>query len=123
MKISRKWGVVFFYTAGIFVVTPFLPQLIRFASSQWSRSGVSNFVLGVEIIIALLILGAAIRFLIYRKKKSIIFFIFIGGIRINYELFNNVAILDRVYRRYFRRLYRWVFCGSSLLHKRTSKQV
>ena len=80
MKISRKWVVVFFYTAGIFVFTPFLPQLIRFASSQWSRSGVSNFVLGVEIIIALLILGAAIRFLIYRKKKAIIFFIFTGGI-------------------------------------------
>lgn len=80
MKISRKWAVVFLYTAGVFVVTPFLPQLIRFASSQWSRSGVSTFVLGVEIIIALLILGVAIRFLIYRKKKSILFFIFTGGI-------------------------------------------
>ena len=80
MKIPGKWIIACVYTIGIFIVTPFLPQLIRVASSQWSKSSVANFVLGVEIIIALLILGLAISFLIYRKKKSILFFIFTGGL-------------------------------------------
>jgi nucleoside-diphosphate-sugar epimerase len=44
-------------------------QLIRAASSRWSKSGVSSFVLGVEIMIALLILSPA-GFFIFRKKKS-----------------------------------------------------
>ena len=80
MKVSKKWAVVCFYTVGIFVVTPYLPQLIRVASSQWSRSGVTRFVLGMEIAIALLILIFAIKFLINRRKKSALFLISIGGI-------------------------------------------
>jgi len=80
MKISRKWTVVFFYTVAIFVVTPYLPQLISIASSQWSSSGVSRFVLGVEIVIALLILALAFRFLIYKRKKSALLLIFVAGI-------------------------------------------
>ena len=75
MKITRKWTVVFFYTVGIFVVTPYLPQLIRVASSRWAGSSISNFVLGVEIIIALLILTLAIVFLYYKRKKSVLFLI------------------------------------------------
>ena len=77
MKIHsrNKWIIVFVYIIGLFIVTPFLPQLIRFASSQWSRSSVSNFVLGIEVIIALLILSLAILFLFYKRKKSILFLI------------------------------------------------
>ncbi|MBA7685818.1 hypothetical protein ES703_94246 [subsurface metagenome] len=80
MKVSRMWAVVFFYMVGIFVVTPYLPQLIRVASSQWSSSGVSRFVLGVEIIITLLILTLAIVFLLFKRKKSSLFLISIGAI-------------------------------------------
>jgi hypothetical protein len=80
MKISRKWIIVSIYTAGIFAVAPFLPQLIKAASSRWSSSGVKYFVLGVEIAIALLILILAIRFLIYRRKKAVIFFSSVGSI-------------------------------------------
>ncbi len=79
-KISKKWIIVSIYTAGIFAVAPFLPQLIKTASSRWSSSGVKYFVLGVEIAIALLILILAIRFLIYRRKKAVIFFSSVGSI-------------------------------------------
>ena len=80
MKFSGKWVIVCAYTGGIFLVTPYLPQLIRLASSRWSSSGVSRFVLCVEIIIALLILTLAIVFLFYKRKKSVLFLISIGGI-------------------------------------------
>jgi len=80
MKISRKWALVFFYTVAIFVVTPYLPQLISNASSRWASSSVSGFVLGVEIAIALLILILALEFLIHRRKKSALFLISVGSI-------------------------------------------
>lgn len=80
MKITRKWTVVFFYTVGIYVVTPYLPQLIRVASSRWASSSVSRFVLVVEIALALLISILAVRFLIQKKKKSALFLVSTGGI-------------------------------------------
>lgn len=80
MRVSRKWAVVCFYTVGIFVVTPYLPKLIRTASSRWSSSGVSRFVLGIEIAIALFILAIAAIYLIYRKKRSALFLIYVGSI-------------------------------------------
>ncbi len=80
MKITRKWTVVFFYTVAIFVITPYLPQLISIASSRWASSSVSRFVLVVEIAIALLILVLAVGFLIQKKKKSALFLVSAGGI-------------------------------------------
>ena len=80
MKITRKWTVVFFYTVAIFVITPYLPQLISIASSRWASSSVSRFVLIVEIAIALLILVLAVGFLIQKKKKSALFLVSIGSI-------------------------------------------
>jgi len=80
MKITRKWTVVFFYTVALFAVTPYLPQLISIASSQWTSSSVSRFVLAVEIALALLILILAAGFLIQKKRKSTLFLISIGSI-------------------------------------------
>lgn len=81
MKISGKWWLVFFYITAIFVITPYLPSLIQFASSQWSYEGSQRFVLTVEIIIALLILAMGIILLAYRKKRSALFFLLsIAGI-------------------------------------------
>lgn len=78
MKISWKWIITCLYIIGIFAVTPFLPRLIQFASSIWSSSGVSRFVLVVEIIIALLILTLVIVFL--KRKKSPLLLLSIGAI-------------------------------------------
>ena len=80
MKASVKWITVCAYTIGLFIVTPYLPNLIQAATSRWSTSGVKYFVLGVEITIALLILILAVRILIYKKKKAALFLISIGSI-------------------------------------------
>ena len=80
MKVLWRWGFVIVYTIGIFVVTPYLPQLIRTASSKWSSFGVSRFVLWVEIGLAFVILGLAIVFIIQKKRKSAIFLISATGI-------------------------------------------
>ena len=80
MKISAKWVVVGVYTIGIFAATPFLPDLVRLASSRWSSKGVSRFVLSVEISIALLFLVLAAGLLIYGKKRSFLFLTSMVGI-------------------------------------------
>lgn len=80
MNIFGKWIFISLYVIIIFTVTPYLPQLIQAASSRWSRSSVSHFVLVVEIIIALLILALAISLLIYKRGKSALFLIFVGCI-------------------------------------------
>jgi hypothetical protein len=80
LKFSRNWVSVCIYIISIFAVTPYLPQLINFASSQLSSLAVSRFVLGAEIIIALLILTLAIISLFHKNKKSVFFLTSIGGI-------------------------------------------
>jgi len=80
MRPSGKWTVVSVYTTSLFVATPYLPRLIRTATSQWSKSGVSRFVLGVEIVIALALTVLAVIFLIQKKKKSLVFIVSIGCI-------------------------------------------
>ncbi len=81
MNISQKWLFVIIYTIALFIATPYLPNLIQYASSRWSYAGTRHFVLVVEIIIALLILAMGIILLVYRKKRSTLFFLLsMGGI-------------------------------------------
>jgi len=75
-----KWVLVVIYTIGIFVFTPFLPALIRFASSRWSGTIASHFVLGVEIFLALVVLIFAVIFTKFRRIKSLYFLLSYGGI-------------------------------------------
>ena len=77
---SVKWFIVCAYTIFLFVVTPYLPQLIQAATSRWPKLSVSNFVLGVEIAISLILLVSAGYFLIHKKKKAFLFLISIGCI-------------------------------------------
>jgi hypothetical protein len=80
MKISGRWFLVGFYIIGIIAFTPYLPQIIRMASSRWTSSSVSHFVFKVEILIALLILAVTLGFLISRRSKSPYFLLGIEGI-------------------------------------------
>jgi len=80
MKAAWKWIIVSIYTIGLFVATPFLPQLIQAATSKWSKSGVSRFVLAVELSIAFVLIALALYFLIQKKKKSLVFVVSIGCI-------------------------------------------
>jgi hypothetical protein len=80
MKRSRRLVFLCLYTASIFAITPYLPALIRTASSRWSSSRVSQIVLGLEIVIAFLILALATRFLILKRKKSTLFLLSVSAI-------------------------------------------
>jgi hypothetical protein len=80
LTTSGKWALVILYIIGIFIFTPYLPALIQFASSRWSKTTVSHFVLGVEIFLALLVLIFVIIFLKFRRNKSFYFLLFYGGI-------------------------------------------
>jgi len=65
---------------GIFAATPFLPELIRSATSRWPYSSVSRFVLYVEILIGVGMLALGVRLLLSArsKKKAAIFLVSIG---------------------------------------------
>ncbi len=76
---TLMWIIVCLYIMAIFSLIPYLPRFIQFASSRWSSSGVAHFVLGVEIVLSLLILALAIRFIIYKRRKAIFFLIAIGS--------------------------------------------
>jgi len=81
MRNPAKWLYVGLYIICIFVTTPFLPNLIKFATYQWSNKCTQSFVLRVEIIIALIIIVIGVIILIIRKKKSNLFsFMSIVGI-------------------------------------------
>lgn len=81
MNISGRWVSALLYVIAIFIITPYLPRLIQLASSRWSSETTNRFVLNVEIIIALLLFALGIIPLIYKKKRTALFFILsIGGI-------------------------------------------
>lgn len=77
--ITSMWIIVCLYIIAIFSLIPYLPRFIQFASSRFSSSSVSHFVLGTEILIALVILALALKFLIYKRRKGIFFLIIIGS--------------------------------------------
>ena len=68
---------VIFYTLFLFIITPFLPNIIQFASKYWPRASVAHFVLIIEIMIAfLLLIMSGWLFISYRSK----FFPFLIGV-------------------------------------------
>lgn len=81
MKIAWKWVFALIYAIIIFIITPYLPNLIRDASSRWSIEELKQFVLIIEIIVVFFLLFLGIILFISRRKKSaILFLICIGGI-------------------------------------------
>jgi VanZ family protein len=78
IKSSFWWTAAVLYTIGIFGATPYLPRLINAASEQWSRSGVSRFILAVELLLAAVIVILALTSLIKKKKRPLLFLAFLG---------------------------------------------
>lgn len=69
------------YTLSIFIFTPYLPRFIQIASVRWKGSSVSNFVLNVEITIALFLIFLALAILFkYKRKKGIVLLVSSGAI-------------------------------------------
>jgi len=72
--------LVYGYLLILLVATPYLPLLIRWASSKWQAGSISSFVAGVEIFLgALLIFLVGCVFFLNRKKFPPFVFI-LGGI-------------------------------------------
>lgn len=84
MNSKKKFIIAGFYTLGIFAATPFLPQLISFARSQWSREITKRLVLGTELFIAVGLIAFGAFLFKYKKSKMLlvsillIFFLSVG---------------------------------------------
>jgi ABC-type xylose transport system permease subunit len=72
--------VVYGYLLIILIATPYLPLLIRWASSRWPAESISGFVLGVEVCIGILLIVSAGAILSYNRRKFPSFILIIGGL-------------------------------------------
>ena len=73
--MTISWILVIVYTLFLFIVTPFLSDLIRFVSKYWSSASVAHFVLVVEIMISILLLSMSGWLFIFKRSKFIPFLI------------------------------------------------
>ena len=71
---------VIVYTFFLFIITPYLPNLIRFTSQYWSSTSVTHFVLMVEITIAVFLFGFSGWIFVFHRSKFFLFFIGISSI-------------------------------------------
>ncbi|HUV59725.1 MAG TPA: VanZ family protein [Desulfatiglandales bacterium] len=85
--LSRRWLLVYGYLLILLVATPYLPLLIRWASSKWQAGSISSFVLGVEIFIGALLIFLVGCVFFFNRKKFPSFIIIIGGLLTSAILF------------------------------------
>jgi hypothetical protein len=100
LYFDRRWIAVYVYLLSVLVATPYLPLLIKWASSRWQPFSVSRFVLDVEISIGVLLLisGGAVFFFNVRKFPSFILMIigFIALASLSYFIKPNAYELTHV---------------------------
>lgn len=77
---GRKWLAVYGYLVVLFLATPRLPDLIRWAGGRWSGGGVEQFVLGFELSLGALLLLAAGGIFLFRRERFARFVLLIAGI-------------------------------------------
>ena len=77
---SRRWLLVYGYLLIILIATPYLPLLIRWASSRWQAGSISSFVLDVEIFIGALLIFLAGGVFFFNRRRFRSFFLIIGGL-------------------------------------------
>jgi hypothetical protein len=77
---DSKWLLVYGYLLITFLATPYLPLLIRWASSRWQAGSISGFVGGVEIFLGALLLFLAGGAFFFNRQKFFSFVFIIGGI-------------------------------------------
>ena len=71
--------MIYGYVLLIWIATPCLPLLVRWASSRWPTASVKRFVLGVEISMGLLLIVFAGGIFFYNRQKFFRFILIIGG--------------------------------------------
>lgn len=79
--------MVYGYLLIILVTTPYLPLLIRWASSRWQAGSISGFVVGVEIFLGALLLFLAGGVFFFNRQRFPSFVFIIGGIIISAIIF------------------------------------
>jgi len=84
---DSKWLVVYGYLLIILIATPYLPLLIRWASSRWQAGSISSFVVGVEIFLGALLLFLAGGVLFFNRRRFPPFVFIIGGLLTSAILF------------------------------------
>jgi len=72
--------LVYGYLLILLVATPYLPLLIRWASSKWQAGSISSFVVGVEIFLGALLLFLAGGVFFFNRRRFPPFVFIIGGI-------------------------------------------
>ena len=77
---DSKWLVVYGYLLIILIATPYLPLLIRWASSRWQAGSISGFVLGAEIFLGALLLFLAGGVFFFNRRRFSSFILIIGGL-------------------------------------------
>jgi hypothetical protein len=75
-----RWLVLYAYVLIVFFATPYLPSLIKQASSMWSSGSLSTFVLGVEIFLGFILIALCIGVFFYKRQKFFRFVIILGGV-------------------------------------------
>lgn len=84
---TLRWLLVYGYLLIILIATPYLPLLIRWASSRWQPGSISGFVVGVEIFLGALLLFLAGGVFFFNRRRFPSFVFIIGGIIIYAILF------------------------------------
>ena len=79
--------MVYGYLLIILVTTPYLPLLIRWASSRWQAGSISGFVVGVEIFLGALLLFLAGGVFFFNRQRFPSFILIVGGLLTSAILF------------------------------------
>ena len=78
--LSRRWLFVYGYLVVLIIATPYLPLLINLARKRWQSGAVSNFFLGAEIALAVLLLSLAIVIYFVNRRKFLPFTLILSGL-------------------------------------------
>jgi len=78
--LSRRWLFVYGYLVILIIGTPYLPLVIYLARKRWQGGSVSNFVLAVEIAIAVLLMFLAVVTYFVNRKKFLPFTLILSGL-------------------------------------------
>ena len=77
---TTRWLMLHAYVLIVFFITPYLPSLIRKASSIWSSDSISGFVLGVEISMGVLLMVTSGALFLFNRRKFLRFILITGGL-------------------------------------------
>ncbi len=78
--LSRRWLFVYGYLVILIIATPYLPLVINLARKRWQAGSVSNFVLAIEIAIAVLLLFLAVVIYFVNRRKFLPFTLILLGL-------------------------------------------